>query len=235
MRVEPFNHMLPADPPLAKTFIYDHKHTMDVCNHPQTLRLHSQFLSASPLPPAPEKRFTIQFSNCRTLLHRDVPFASNYGWVESVPEDVPWEEKVDERLLWRGSTTGIQHAEHTLWRPTQRPRLVNLTNSRHGFQTVLSPTRSEEESVGSGREYNLARLNSAMMDIEFAGDVVQCSPETCELMKKVFDFRGRQSQDEASLYKYVIDVGHLDLINPTCPYTISDRWMGTDGLVDTNG
>lgn len=29
------------------------------------------------------------------------------NWTEDVGEDPPWEEKVNDRMLWRGKNTGI--------------------------------------------------------------------------------------------------------------------------------
>ena len=74
-----------------------------------------------------------------------------------VNEDLRWEDRNDDRLLWRGSPTGMWHEEGYTWRNSHRVRLVNLTRS-----TIRS-----DEDVGSMRNemlHSVTTLDSADTD-----------------------------------------------------------------------
>jgi hypothetical protein len=89
---------------------------MDPCNHLLLLFHHGQFLSHQ--GPIPKQVMIPQFSYCSTSMHRDILAAIRLDWVDDIPSDanLDFQNKLDERLSWRGTTTGIWHAEHTHWR-----------------------------------------------------------------------------------------------------------------------
>lgn len=57
-------------------------------------------------------------------------------------------------------------------------------------------------------ERSMADLNSAYFDVAFAGQPIQCENDgTCDAVKRTYRFSDRQmGQEEANMYKYVIDV-----------------------------
>ncbi|KAL5485021.1 hypothetical protein ACEPAI_7663 [Sanghuangporus weigelae] len=189
-----------------KTFIHDHRATMDPCYHPALLFTGGQFLSHYE-GPSPHRVLIPQFSSSTTLLHYDLLPIPPSGWGEE-RRDIPWEHKYDERLLWRGVNTGMMCTPHTRWRQSQRFRLVDMMNSMDGDIKVLPPPKEGEENnqVGEGVKWPKVRINPAMMDISFAGSPVQCEEPTCEELKSQFDWRKRMDTSESSRYKYVIDV-----------------------------
>ncbi|KAG2068523.1 hypothetical protein BDR04DRAFT_1208651 [Suillus decipiens] len=77
------------------------------------------------------------FSFCSTLLHHDIRAAVSYGWVEDLPnsDNPPWEERVDERLLWRGTNTGIFHGANTRWRQGHRDHMLDKLYDWRKMQT----------------------------------------------------------------------------------------------------
>ena len=94
-----------------KTFIYDHKLTMDPCYHPSHLLTHGQFLSHG-AGPVPHRSLIPQFSYSPTTMHDDIITAFPLNWVEDVlprEDDPPFADKEDSRLHWRGSNTGMWH------------------------------------------------------------------------------------------------------------------------------
>ncbi|KAL5507089.1 hypothetical protein ACEPAH_6545 [Sanghuangporus vaninii] len=189
-----------------KTFIHDHRATMDPCYHPALLFTGGQFLSHYE-GPSPHQVLIPQFSSSTTLLHYDLLPIPPSGWGEE-RHDIPWEHKYDERLLWRGVNTGMMCTPHTRWRQSQRFRLVDMASSVDGDIKVLPPPKEGEENnqVGEGVKWPKVRINPAMMDISFAGSPVQCEEPTCEELKSQFDWRKRMDTSESSRYKYVIDV-----------------------------
>lgn len=95
--------------PPAKTFIHDHRASMDPCLHPSHLLLHGQFIQHG-AGPIPERKLIPQFSYSPTLLHDDITVAVPYNWVEDVyprEDDPPFQKKDDSRLHWRGRNTGV--------------------------------------------------------------------------------------------------------------------------------
>lgn len=149
-----------------------------------------------------------QFSYSPTLLHHDIKASMPINWVEDVPRNIDpeWNDKLDERLLWRGRNTGIWHDVNTQWRISHRVRLVRSANELDGNITLLQPAASPDERVGEGVPVRKARVNPAMLDVGFAPEPSSCAPRTCEELREMFDWRSLQSLKTAGRYKYVLDV-----------------------------
>ncbi|KAF9004583.1 glycosyl transferase family 90-domain-containing protein [Cyathus striatus] len=185
----PVNLDHPPDPQLKKTFIYDHPKSMDPCTHPQLFHQHGQFLSHYS-GPTPQETMVPEFSQCSTTIHHNIRIPTPYGWVEDIfprSEDPEWDDRIEERLMWRGTSTGMWRKDDTYWKHQQRDFLVWATNEVNGTVRVLPPDRSKKER---------ARLNPALMDTAFVGDPIPTN----------YAWRQRQNQAEAGKYKYVIDV-----------------------------
>ncbi|KAJ3524555.1 hypothetical protein NMY22_g10948 [Coprinellus aureogranulatus] len=148
----PFAHS-PSRSPRPKTFIYNHRASMDPCLHPSHLLSHGQFLSHG-TGPVPHRRLIPQFGYSPTTLHEDIMLALPFNWVADVlprEDDPPFHEKVESRLHWRGRNTGMWHGGEEqvewsddvilgktledpqmhggkLWWLSQRERLVDWAN-----------------------------------------------------------------------------------------------------------
>lgn len=181
---------------------------MDPCLHPNLFHHHGQFLSHDGGPKAPRLPAP-QFSYCSTQLHYDIRPAVPLGWVEDMEPSVDpeWEDKVDERLLWRGSNTGIIHGPRNRWKAAHRARLVAWAQERAGTTKVLQPDKSKYEPVGEGQQIRKALINPAMIDVSFTGPVIAHPPDYAKTVEGMFEFRKVQSWAEAGKYKYVLDVG----------------------------
>lgn len=150
-----------------------------------------------------------EFSYCSTTVHHNIRVPTPYGWVEDIlprSDDPEWDDKLDERLLWRGSNTGIFHADHTRWKGSHRNVLVEYANDLNGTLNVLVPPRTANEAVGEPKAIRKSRLNPAIMDIAFAGEPISCAPSVCGRLESIFPWRKRQSVKAAGTYKYVFDV-----------------------------
>lgn len=202
-------------PQESKTFIHDHRATMDPCYHPQHTLNHGIYLfwDSHPVP----HRFTApQFSLSPTTLHIDI-HAMSLGQASAFAEDDPsWEYKDDDNLFWRGSPTGMWHREGLNWRYSQRVRLVNLTagpliDNLEASLHYLRPNRRDNQPVGLPARLNRRKLNEALMDVAFAGEVSGCEGIACEVMERELRWVERMDSGPsgAGKYKYVIDVdGH---------------------------
>lgn len=181
---------------------------MDPCLNPHLLHSHGQFLSHD-FGPGPQSTLVPRFSFCSTMVHHDIRAATPYGWVEDIlprAHDPPWEEKVDERLVWRGSNTGMFHGSKTRWRDSHRDRLIHLANNMVGTVDVLRSPLNSSERVGEPIRLRKAHVNTEMLDLQFSGKAGSCSPRLCDELEKVYDWRRYQSIKEAGRYKYVFDV-----------------------------
>ncbi|KLO20351.1 hypothetical protein SCHPADRAFT_816612 [Schizopora paradoxa] len=205
-------------PQSTKTFIHDHVASMDVCQHPQHLLLHGLFLGAA-RDPIPERFPAPQFSYSSASIFSDIRAISLFGVGESdVSEDTRWEDKDDDRMVWRGGPTGMWHvdAPNVTWRNSQRLRLVNLTGSHNDPRSpvdypseiiqYLHPLRGTEEPVGEPLESDRGLMNRAMMDIGFAADYGNCEGVACDIMAQELGQVEHKSPQEMSKYKYFIDV-----------------------------
>lgn len=197
-----------------KSLIYNHRSSMDPCQSPSHFLLHGQFISYRE-GPAPHETLIPQFSYSPTTVHQDITAAMPINWIEDLlPEDNPaWDERWDRRLQWRGSNTGIWHANDRRWDLAQRARLVRWTGDGDGDGleslgeniTVLCPV-DEGQKVGRAISIERERWAATMLDIAFAGEPNSCAPEVCEVLREIFEYRKHQDYARAGRYKYYIDV-----------------------------
>ena len=197
---------------------------MNPCTHPSLLTTHGQFLSYKAGPP-PLPTLRPRLALCATLLHHDIRPPVPYGWDYDLDPDVysegafegdvPWERKVDDRLDWRGATTGIHAKQDSLWLHTQRTRLIMFTSALEGNVSVLLPHQNASEGdagdrvipVGEPVSMQLASINPAWMDIAFAGRAIWCEKnDTCEKMESLWKFQKVQTRNEEGRYKFILDV-----------------------------
>ncbi|KAG6827890.1 hypothetical protein H0H92_010053 [Tricholoma furcatifolium] len=208
--LSPLDWDAPAPAQKTKTFIHNHKLAMDPCLHPSLLLLHGQFLSHGK-GPVPHRFMPPQFSYSPTRLHHDITPAVPINWVADLPDGAnpDWDDKVDERLQWRGGNTGIWHASHTRWRETQRVRAVALAGIDGGDgreNVTILRGLPEGQKVGNGEQVRWARWAPAMLDVAFANKAWSCEPETCEELERIFEFRRPQDVKAAGSYKYILDI-----------------------------
>jgi len=186
---------------------------MDPCMHPSLFYHHGQFLSHNNGPKA-QRMPAPRFSYCSTMLHHDIRAVVPLGWVEDIEPalDPEWDDKLDERLLWRGRNTGIVHGPRDRWKAAHRARLVAWAQEKAGAADVLRSTESEVEQTGEGQLIRKALINPAMLDISFTAPVIAFPPDYAETLESMFEFRKTQSWAEAGKYKYVLDVGYFFLL-----------------------
>lgn len=212
-------------PQKSKTFIYDHRATMDPCYHPQHILNHGSylFLDVNPVP----SRFTApQLSFSSTTLHIDIHATSMAQTSDVVRDDPAWEDKDDDRLFWRGSPTGMWHREGLNWRYSQRVRLVNLTagpiaedpdaeiiplrSTGPAFTSVryLQPDRRDDQPIGQSLRLDRRKANGALMDVAFAGKVNGCEGTVCDVMEHELEWREHMDYGPlgSGKYKYAMDV-----------------------------
>ncbi|GAA5984871.1 hypothetical protein JCM11641_005447 [Rhodosporidiobolus odoratus] len=182
-----------------RSFIWSHSKASDLCQHPESRKLHGhtmqQGVPIGPLVPL--------FTFAKTRLHADILSTPIEQWEEHyVGYEPAWEGKSQNKLLWRGSTTGVEFDRHTPWRQSQRARLHLMSHETSGDKPVIWSQR------GQLRQSNLSMstLNQLYMDTSFSGALQQCDKETCELMLRTMEFKPTIGLDESNTYKYLMDV-----------------------------
>jgi len=203
LRHATFNLDVPPSPQSSKTFIYDHPKAMDPCLYPSLLHHHGQFFRHNH-GPIPNQVLIPMFAYCSTSMHYNIISAFNSADPPVINPD--FVDRLDERLLWRGTTTGMNITEGSRWRGLQRMRLVRWANERNGTVSVLQSAKSRSERVGPGKPITKARLNPAMLDVAFVNKAHQCISAVCETIDEEFEFRRYQDQAAAANYKYILDV-----------------------------
>ncbi|KAJ9108572.1 hypothetical protein QFC19_002288 [Naganishia cerealis] len=189
-----------------KTFIWDHKASMDPCIHPELTQI-TGFLAGYGKGPKPQKDLYPILAMCSTPLHSDVLTVAMEAFTEDVGNDPPWEEKTDSRLLWRGSTTGILFSDKVAWNISQRLRLVGQAFQHSGTVPIVQPLGSHTEAIGEPEVAQVGSLNDLLLDIAFVGEPIQCaSQEICDELAETYEFRRRQGWDKANNYKYIFDI-----------------------------
>lgn len=200
---------------MERTFIYDHRLSMDPCQNPRLFDYHTHYVSKSdrilPQPnPAP------LFSYSTTALYHDIQPPSFLGWSTgyALEDDLEWENKTDERLRWRGSNVGMINSENTRWEDSHRSRLIALANDLNGTANFLIPGRVEDEGwwrVGGGTVMKKSLVNPALFDVAFMGKPVGCDVQFCRHLESHFEWREEKELEEndAGKYKYILDASKL--------------------------
>jgi hypothetical protein len=190
---------------------------MDPCLHPSHLTLNG-YLSQYRQGPGPQKKLIPTFSICASSLHSDILTVAPEQFEDEVGADPAWDDKSDERLLWRGSNTGILHQEGNQWNVSHRIRFIEMGTRRGGTTRVLTPHDIEDAAVGEGEELRTSLLNPAFMDVAFVKKPIQCRAPICEVLKNMFDWRSSQSWQAAWQYKYIMDVSARPMVVSSLSY-----------------
>lgn len=182
---------------------------MDPCLHPYHLVSSSQFLSNRAGGPTPHQYLFPSLAQCSTMLHYDLLPVPSTGYPD-INDDLEWEAKYDERLMWRGSASGMFHEVDGLWRQSQRERLVEFMNQMTGTLEILRPVdKYGARGKSSSLELNswpAAFINPAMIDVAFAGNPTGCRDRACKELGNEYEWRSSISIAQARRYKYVMDV-----------------------------
>ncbi|WVQ86753.1 hypothetical protein IAS59_000468 [Cryptococcus gattii] len=149
------------------------------------------------------------------------PFDSSFqttpmeGYMNITEEDVPflakWEDKIDNRLFWRGSTTGGYTAQRD-WRDSHRLRLHLMINGPKGGDAWWDQQLRDVMVPDGEGGFKIVRrwervLSKAYADVKLSGQPVQCpSEEICKEVANTIEFGNKVWPDEAAVYKYNLDV-----------------------------
>ncbi|KAG6809034.1 hypothetical protein H0H92_001866 [Tricholoma furcatifolium] len=207
----------PAPAPSAshgqRTFIYNHRLSMDPCHNPHLITQHAHYVSKNHTV-TPQPTLAAQFSFSSTPLYHDIPLPSLFADFADEPTDddaLAWENKTDERLFWRGSNIGMVNGPETRWIDAHRSRLIAWANDLNGTANLLLPGSVEDEGwqrAGAGTLLKKALVNPMLLDVAFSGRPVGCDIQFCRHMETMFEWREQRDthEEEVERHKYVLDV-----------------------------
>ncbi|RYP80483.1 hypothetical protein DL770_006200 [Monosporascus sp. CRB-9-2] len=187
-------------------FVYNATAMSDVCYSP-SLRSTFGFFDRPNAYNVVLDLFPI-FSQSKISSYADILYPSPWYWYDKVPydeaKDVAWAQKED-RLYWRGSTTG-GFSRYGGWRRQHRQRLVQKLNAADNATILVNVgggsggggERWEPRSVPRGDYRDL-------VDVYFSG-VGQCDPGDCDAQREFFEVREHAGQQDAWGYRHLLDV-----------------------------
>lgn len=88
------------------------------------LSSHSTFDERGQYQKPPTTRLYPVFGPSKSSINGDITAPSLEGFFREVEDDVPWEGKESNRLLWRGDTSGLSARKGVDWTSSHRHRLA---------------------------------------------------------------------------------------------------------------
>lgn len=189
-----------------KSFIHNHKASMDICLNPSHVHFNGFLQSLEPPVAGKECDITPIFSLLASSIHSDIRAVSMDDWSEKLLADPHWNRKAHSKLYWRGNSTGAFHTAHNHWNLTQRVRFVSAAHEKDGDIRVMPSTDTRFEPVGTGERVERALINEEWMDVMFSGDPMQCDPEACDALKATVPFESMEKADNERQWKFLMDV-----------------------------
>ncbi|KAK4689532.1 hypothetical protein P7C73_g565, partial [Tremellales sp. Uapishka_1] len=202
-----------TDAIMPKSFIYNHLPTMDYCDFPELKRLHgAMHIDYEDRSPSILKPVMVlsKFPGDASFQTTPMEAYTNFTTAD-VPLLGTWEDKTDNRLFWRGSTTGGYNV-HRDWKESHRMRLHLMVNGPKGgdvwWEKEVREIMVPNGEAGFKNVRRWARvLSKAYVDVKLAGSPVQCpTPELCKQVADTIEFGDRVWPDQASAFKYNLDV-----------------------------
>lgn len=197
----------------AKSFIHDHVATMDFCEFPNLKRLHGALcVDREDRSPSILKPW---------LVHSKLPGDASFllppieGFSNLTDKDVAdigsWEDKLDARAHWRGTSTGGISTQ-TDWHDSHRYRLHLMFNGKKGNDSAWEAAESSvmmPDGIGGyvRVDRHAAQLARAYGDVKIAGKIVGCPTDAmCEEIKSEIETFPALPAKNTWMFRYMIDV-----------------------------
>jgi hypothetical protein len=184
-------------------FVYNHSAFQDICMSP-SLRETFGFFDRPNAFNIVQDLFPV-FSQSKISSFQDILYPSPWYWATRVgyieEKDIDWERK-ENKLYWRGSTTG-GFSRNGGWRRQHRQRVVRKINAPDRAK-ILVNRGAETDPNWVAEEVNRKDF-SPIMDVKFS-HVGQCDPGDCDAQNDYFEIVDKADQQDAWKYKYLLDM-----------------------------
>jgi hypothetical protein len=189
-------------------FVYNQTAFSDICNSPSFGKSHGFFDRPNAFNVVHEL-FPV-FSQSKMSSFQDITYPSPWYWYGKVSyngaKDTDWEKK-ENKLWWRGSTTG-GFSRAGGWRRQHRQHFVAKVNALDTAQ-VLSNSNTgatDERPESKWMMKSVPRQDfKSIMDVHFS-HVGQCDPGDCDAQREFFTVVDPADQQDAWKYKYLLDM-----------------------------
>lgn len=146
------------------------------------------------------------FSQSKISSYQDILFPSPWYWADKVPyvenKDSEWRTKED-KLYWRGSTTG-GYSRGGSWRRQHRQQMITTLTGTD--QTRILQNKVPDIETPKWMPRNVPRTDFAdAIDVAFT-EVGQCDPGDCKAQKEFFKISKKTKPEEAWNYKFLLDM-----------------------------
>ncbi|KAG7007560.1 glycosyltransferase family 90 [Physcia stellaris] len=146
------------------------------------------------------------FSQSKISSYQDILYPSPWYWSDKVAykesDDYDWEKKED-KMYWRGSTTG-GFSRDGGWRRQHRQLFVEKINDLNPAKILQN--QSSSATAADWREKEVPRPQYAdLFDVKFS-HIGQCDPGDCDAQKEYFEVVKPAKQHDAWQYKYLLDI-----------------------------
>lgn len=184
------------------TFIHNHNATFDFCYSPDLINQHGALSFQVERDTMLRPIFQLsKFSRNPEFLITPLDAYENATDHAKQADSLTWDQKTENKLLWRGTTTGDSYSKRKGydWHRSHRPRLVLMANAKKGERDVWV----QKNGVWKKQRYSLAELNEKWMDIAITNDPHQCNKEdgTCDEMARELTKKDRLNHEAAAKYK----------------------------------
>lgn len=184
------------------SFISKQYDSSDFCRHPENVPLHS-LTGNYGIGPRAVNLWPL-FSHSKLSLYADILVTPMEQYGMAVGADPEWDKKTQNKIMWRGSSTGSRYDRGIVWRSAQRVRLALLTNSKaDSIQKTIYTTSPADNSTLISYEAPLSELNPRFFDIQFTGSPIQCNEQdgTCAAVERQLPFTNtHMNQEQANKY-----------------------------------
>lgn len=191
------------------SFVYNHTAFSDICNSPSFATSHGFFDRPNAFNVVHEL-FPI-FSQSKMSSFQDILYPSPWYWFGKVEynekKDPPWEQK-ENKLWWRGSTTG-GFSRGGGWRRQHRQKFVGKVNALDTAQILTDAAKRSDDpdtSTPSWQPQSVSRQDyKDLMDVHFS-HIGQCDPGDCDAQREFFEIVDPADQQDAWQFKYLLDM-----------------------------
>ncbi|KAL7409844.1 hypothetical protein BDY24DRAFT_444581 [Mrakia frigida] len=189
------------------SFVKDPLKSFDFCHNPSIVPYHASYARNQVRTPKLHPQFVLSkiAQSPQILMAPMVAFQNKTSGVTS------WEEKTNNKVFWRGSTTGGHYEKKNdfNWRNSHRVRLNALANAHGDSHTdVLVETGYDEsDRKVSMKRLHARELNEHLFDVGITA-IAQCqeSDGTCDEMRDEIKLGGYVTPSETLLYRYALDI-----------------------------
>ncbi|KAI4125765.1 MAG: hypothetical protein LQ347_005240 [Umbilicaria vellea] len=186
-------------------FVYNKTAFSDICMSP-SLRERYGFFDRPNAFDIVHDLFPI-FSQSKISSFQDILYPSPWYWAGKVTyeeeKDFKWDKKED-KMYWRGSTTG-GFSRDGGWRRQHRQRFVQKINAL-GTARVHAKQVAADGTTAEWKVKEVSRPDyKDIFDVKFTY-VGQCDPGDCDAQREFFQVVEPAEQQDAWAYKYLLDI-----------------------------